>query len=979
MSNSLNLELPYLAAAQSQKHVTVNEALRRLDAAIQLSVIDQTHTAPPQSPSEGDRYIVAVNPTDAWEGHAYKIAAYIDGAWIFFEPKQGWLAYVSDEHGLYIFNGASWQLVTELNGFDTTAQFGVNASADENNRLVVKAAASLFAADNGDGSNGDVRVVLSKSDSTDTASHLFQNEFSDRAELGLIGSDDFSIKVSPDGATFLEAMTVSSNDGAVNFLELPTVGGDTLLPVSVRSRQRATALEYSPDVQCLETRGYSTENDGGGARYFSVPSEPSHPGKFQSADGRWWEVDARSAPLRAYTGQADAGATVVNGRAFFRTRNEAAATSLSQAISYVETRGHNTEGDGRAGVYERRASQPTRGTFFQSADGAYWAGIGVPLLKADVLNLNDTIEINEQMLADWGPLAIHDRVDISERQNAFMVRRIVEDVDTASYDDHGTGEFTQPAGLYVDMQLNGNTDKFRAARLINARIEDNTNKWSTLMNLAAIHGGSFTGGPADTDHGTVWGIVIEGYDTSARALQTPGDCDQNPLADIEGSEYNTYIGMEINHKMKKNSIFVGMQILPNTYGRVVSESGGVRPKAQRCISIGPGRDGGDGLPGSYLNEKTGADIDRCIDFLVQAPAHAGEPGAATSDYGLWGRLPFEKAFAALAQTDKIVFDNDKGENVFIRSPANNEFAVSVDGGSKDHLTVTTGQVTLNQKASIDGAAGTRRTLTFRSNGSERWHLRTNNAAESGANAGSDLELVALSDNGTTENALLTFDRSTRDTRFHQRVLYTGDGNLCADNNLNLYIDQDNSSTNSTFNVYADGNTAASAERLFAVNSIGSATIYGRNGYGSSVKIGHGRSDNQAASIEFYTNGSSGEVATARLSRAGGTNTALTLENLAGNGDVRINHASSSGAVELQITDENILRVRGNRVDMYRTVYFPSYTAAQIADSSHTVNTVGKSSGGVIRNSSNNVLMIALGGSTTSGWKNQVDGSIITPS
>ena len=45
-----HLGLPYLLAAQAQKHVTHNEALRLLDAMVQLSVLDRTRTAPPASP-----------------------------------------------------------------------------------------------------------------------------------------------------------------------------------------------------------------------------------------------------------------------------------------------------------------------------------------------------------------------------------------------------------------------------------------------------------------------------------------------------------------------------------------------------------------------------------------------------------------------------------------------------------------------------------------------------------------------------------------------------------------------------------------------------------------------------------------------------------------------------------------------------------------------------------------------------------------
>jgi hypothetical protein len=45
-----HLGLPYLLAAQAQKHVTHNEALRLLDGMVQLSVLDCIRTAPPGQP-----------------------------------------------------------------------------------------------------------------------------------------------------------------------------------------------------------------------------------------------------------------------------------------------------------------------------------------------------------------------------------------------------------------------------------------------------------------------------------------------------------------------------------------------------------------------------------------------------------------------------------------------------------------------------------------------------------------------------------------------------------------------------------------------------------------------------------------------------------------------------------------------------------------------------------------------------------------
>ncbi|HWE16596.1 MAG TPA: DUF2793 domain-containing protein, partial [Hyphomicrobiaceae bacterium] len=103
-----NLSLPFIVAAQAQKHVTHNEALRALDAIVQLGVLDKDLSAPPGSPVEGARYIVGPAPSGAWAGQAGKIAAYQDGAWAYYAPRAGWLAWVADEDRLYAWEGSAW-------------------------------------------------------------------------------------------------------------------------------------------------------------------------------------------------------------------------------------------------------------------------------------------------------------------------------------------------------------------------------------------------------------------------------------------------------------------------------------------------------------------------------------------------------------------------------------------------------------------------------------------------------------------------------------------------------------------------------------------------------------------------------------------------------------------------------------------------------------------------------------------------------
>ena len=108
MSDSTNLVLPFIEAAQAQKHVTHNAGLQVLDRVVQLMVLDKDLATPPGSPADGDRYIVAGSPTGAWTGEAGNIAAYQDGAWTFSIPKTGWLAWLSDESLLYVYTGSAW-------------------------------------------------------------------------------------------------------------------------------------------------------------------------------------------------------------------------------------------------------------------------------------------------------------------------------------------------------------------------------------------------------------------------------------------------------------------------------------------------------------------------------------------------------------------------------------------------------------------------------------------------------------------------------------------------------------------------------------------------------------------------------------------------------------------------------------------------------------------------------------------------------
>lgn len=84
-------------------------------ASVHLQIKDRDLTAPPGSPSDGDRYIPAVTATGAWVAHEDEIAVW-DGqlgvpAWVFFTPKEGWITWVDDEDTQLRYDGTNWRPV----------------------------------------------------------------------------------------------------------------------------------------------------------------------------------------------------------------------------------------------------------------------------------------------------------------------------------------------------------------------------------------------------------------------------------------------------------------------------------------------------------------------------------------------------------------------------------------------------------------------------------------------------------------------------------------------------------------------------------------------------------------------------------------------------------------------------------------------------------------------------------------------------
>lgn len=248
MTTTDHLGMALVAQNQSQKEVTVNQALVAIDAILNTGAIDKDLATPPGSPASGDVYIVAASATGAWSGKDGQVA-YYNQTWKFIVPHEGLSLWVNDENKIYSYNGTSWVKfgVQSLDDLDDVAitsantnqvlqhngtvfvntstpnninSFGVNTTADTTNKLAVASSAVLFSHN---GSNSQVKI--NKNAAGDTASFLFQTNFSGRAEFGAVGDDNFQLKVSPDGSTFYQAMVVDKSTGNIDLKKNVTITG----------------------------------------------------------------------------------------------------------------------------------------------------------------------------------------------------------------------------------------------------------------------------------------------------------------------------------------------------------------------------------------------------------------------------------------------------------------------------------------------------------------------------------------------------------------------------------------------------------------------------------------------------------------------------------------------------------------------------------------------------------------------------------
>lgn len=101
----------------------VNDDLILLDTLLHPWVTSMTFSTPPAEAESGARYIVADNPSGAWQGHSGELAVLVEGAWLFFPPRHAWRFRLEATNQWVWYNEDHWE-------DESTGQDPVNPGPD---------------------------------------------------------------------------------------------------------------------------------------------------------------------------------------------------------------------------------------------------------------------------------------------------------------------------------------------------------------------------------------------------------------------------------------------------------------------------------------------------------------------------------------------------------------------------------------------------------------------------------------------------------------------------------------------------------------------------------------------------------------------------------------------------------------------------------------------------------------------------------
>jgi len=245
---SPRLGLPYVAAGQLSKHVTVNEAMARLDGLVQMCIESRSLSAQPPDPADGSLYLLPNNASGAaWTGRpAGVLMRFEAGGWSPFLIARGQVAWLRDEALLILYTGSGWIAAASGGSSDSLPMLGIGTPSSATNPLSVRANSVLLTArPESESGTGDMRLTLNRDTISDTGSLLFQTGYSGRAEIGLTGSTGLDIKTSPDGLTWTQALRIDTATGLASAAGPPTQASGLATKGYVDTQTLAHAAELT--------------------------------------------------------------------------------------------------------------------------------------------------------------------------------------------------------------------------------------------------------------------------------------------------------------------------------------------------------------------------------------------------------------------------------------------------------------------------------------------------------------------------------------------------------------------------------------------------------------------------------------------------------------------------------------------------------------------------------------------------------------
>jgi len=359
--NSPKLSLPYIQPAQAQKHITHNQAVEVLDTVTQLTITQFDATDPPALPQAGESYALGAAPTGDWAGHAHQIATHTGSGWMFLTPITGWRAWGED--ALRAWDGSDW--VPVVPPVESLNLLGINTSASQTDRLSVSADATLLSHE-----GGGHQLKLNKASPTDTASLLFQSNWTGHAEMGLAGNTNFAIKVSANGSNWVSPLVLDPHAQEVR-----------LAPDGV-TRVTATASALQVDTPITGSAVQSDNTDMGTGKLMRVGAFGL--GAPSPLIGDISVTDSSLPPGLFHIDAGSSGGPTADTHHLIHTRRSASGGEAQLALAEGDGAFHiRTRDNGAWGSWQQVAtkdhytgdlSDPTKGPIFErgtNANGDY--------------------------------------------------------------------------------------------------------------------------------------------------------------------------------------------------------------------------------------------------------------------------------------------------------------------------------------------------------------------------------------------------------------------------------------------------------------------------------------------------------------------------------------------------------------------------------------------------------------------------------